>query len=123
MRLLEGWYLGQEGGNAVADVAVRRREPGRQAAGDHRRATSASCRCSTTTSPPPAAATCSTSTEPLFPFGYGLSYTTFEIGAPRLSAATIGTTGSVRVSVDVTNTGERPATKSCSCMCATRSPR
>jgi beta-glucosidase len=45
------------------------------------------------------------SAEPLFPFGYGLSYTTFEIGAPRLSAARIGAADSVTVSVDVRNSG------------------
>jgi beta-glucosidase len=46
-------------------------------------------------------------TKPLFPFGYGLSYTTFDISAPRLSAATINPDGSVTVSVDVKNTGAR----------------
>jgi beta-glucosidase len=45
------------------------------------------------------------SAEPLFPFGYGLSYTTFAIGAPRLSATRIGTADSVVVSVDLRNTG------------------
>jgi beta-glucosidase len=44
---------------------------------------------------------------PLFAFGYGLSYTAFDITAPRLSSETIRTGGRVQVSVDVTNTGER----------------
>jgi beta-glucosidase len=43
---------------------------------------------------------------PLFPFGFGLSYTTFDIGAPRLSAASIAIDGTVKVSVDVRNTGK-----------------
>ena len=44
---------------------------------------------------------------PLFPFGYGLSYTTFTYGIPELESATINADGSTTVSVDVTNTGER----------------
>jgi beta-glucosidase len=45
-------------------------------------------------------------TEPLFPFGYGLSYTTFAIGAPVLSSATIKAGEGVSVTVPVTNTGK-----------------
>jgi len=41
----------------------------------------------------------------LYEFGFGLSYTTFKYSNPRLSASTISTTDSVRVSVDITNTG------------------
>ncbi|MEO9130356.1 MAG: fibronectin type III-like domain-contianing protein, partial [Sphingomonas sp.] len=44
---------------------------------------------------------------PLFPFGYGLSYTRFTIGAPQLSSASIPTNGTVEVKVDVRNTGAR----------------
>ncbi|WP_116127410.1 glycoside hydrolase family 3 N-terminal domain-containing protein [Lewinella sp. IMCC34183] len=42
----------------------------------------------------------------LYPFGYGLSYTTFEIGEPRLGAAQMVPDGNTTVSVDVTNTGK-----------------
>jgi beta-glucosidase len=44
---------------------------------------------------------------PLFPFGYGLSYTSFDIGAPELSSDRIGLDGSVSVTVPVRNTGSR----------------
>ncbi len=45
--------------------------------------------------------------KPLYAFGHGLSYTSFEFSNMALSAKEIATTGSVEVSVDVTNTGDR----------------
>lgn len=48
---------------------------------------------------------------PLYPFGYGLTYTTFEYGAPTLSSSEMASDGSVTVSVPVTNTGRRDGTE------------
>lgn len=47
--------------------------------------------------------------DPLFPFGYGLSYTTFSYGEPRLSSDRMSQDDSVKVTVSVTNTGGRDA--------------
>jgi beta-glucosidase len=45
--------------------------------------------------------------EPLYPFGYGLSYTTFSYANLRASSAEVTSDGVLTVSVDVTNTGSR----------------
>ncbi|MEJ5352498.1 MAG: xylan 1,4-beta-xylosidase [Melioribacteraceae bacterium] len=47
----------------------------------------------------------------LFPFGYGLSYTTFKIGEARLSKSTIQKTESVELTIPVSNTGKRDGTE------------
>ena len=102
--VLEGWYAGQEGGTALADVLFGDVNPGgklpvtvardigqvpffyNQKPSAHR-------------------GYHFDSKEPLFPFGFGLSYTKFELGEPKLSSARIGVDGNVTVSVDVRNTG------------------
>ncbi len=46
-------------------------------------------------------------TKPLFAFGHGLSYTQFEYGKPVISAKEMNADGTLTVSVDVTNVGQR----------------
>ncbi|HLN17522.1 MAG TPA: glycoside hydrolase family 3 C-terminal domain-containing protein [Acidimicrobiales bacterium] len=53
-----------------------------------------------------------------FPFGHGLSYTTFELGAPRLSATAVGRGEGLTVEVEVTNTGDRLGAETVQCYVA-----
>jgi beta-glucosidase len=104
--ILEGWYLGQEGGAAAADVIFGDVNPGGKlpitfphSIGDlpdfynHK---------------PSANRTYAFSTrKPLFPFGYGLSYTTFRFDNLRVEPSEIISGATAKVSVDVTNSGSR----------------
>jgi len=105
--LLEGWYLGQETGHAVADVLFGKVNPGgklpvsiARSVGqlpvfyDHK--------------PTSRRGYLFDSTAPLYPFGYGLSYTSFDVSVPRVLTPIIAANQPARVAVDVANTGSRP---------------
>lgn len=51
------------------------------------------------------------SNQPLFPFGYGLSYTTFEYSEPKLNKDTMNPSERLTVTTDVKNTGQRAGTE------------
>lgn len=104
--LVEGWYLGQEGGTAMADILFGDANPGGKLPVTIARSVG-QLPMFYNAKPSAHRGYIFDTAEPLFPFGYGLSYTTFEIGAPRLSASQIGVDDSVTVSVDVRNTGTR----------------
>lgn len=62
-------------------------------------------------------------TTSLFPFGYGLGYTSFEYSGLRLSASSMGTNGSITARVTVTNTGEVDGTETVLWFTSTRTGR
>ncbi|MGH8022499.1 MAG: glycoside hydrolase family 3 C-terminal domain-containing protein, partial [Limisphaerales bacterium] len=112
--ILETWFAGTEGGNAIADTLFGDANPGGKlpvtfprSAGqipiyyDHK----------STGRPPGSGKDFSgyrdISWTPLYPFGYGLSYTHFKLSNLELSATHIHPDGMVTVGVDVKNTGHR----------------
>lgn len=113
--ILETWFLGVEAGNGIADVLFGDANPGGKMPVTTPRVVGQVpiYYNHKNTGRPPVATEKYTSKywdipfTPLYPFGFGLSYTTFAIGAPRLSATSIGATDALRVSVDVTNSGSR----------------
>ena len=104
--IVEGWYLGQETGTVVAEVlfgdvnpsgklpVTIARDVGQLPMFYNRKPTSRR-------------GYLFDDTKPLWPFGHGLSYTTFTYGAPHVAAARIAPSGRTTVSVDVTNAGTR----------------
>lgn len=104
--ILEGWYLGQETGNAVAGVLFGDVDPsGRLAVTIGRGAGQLPVFYYRT--PQARLGYVFNDNSPLYPFGYGLSYTRFSYGKPTLDRAQIGRDGTATVSVPVTNAGGR----------------
>ncbi|WP_419957029.1 glycoside hydrolase family 3 N-terminal domain-containing protein [Qipengyuania algicida] len=103
--ILETWYAGEQQGNAIADALFGQVNPGgklpvtvARSVGqipifyDHKPSALRGYLFSDAT--------------PLYPFGWGLSYTSFKFGAPVLSASTIKPGEGVSVRVPLTNTGK-----------------
>jgi beta-glucosidase len=113
--ILESWMGGTQSGNAIADILFGDVNPGGKLAVTMPRTVGQVpiYYNHMNTGRPPEAQNRYTSKyydlpwTPLFPFGYGLSYTTFKIGKPQLSAPRISANGKVTVSVEVENTGRR----------------
>ena len=103
--ILNGWYLGQEGGTAVADVLFGDYNPGGKLPITVPRNVG-QIPDYYYQKPSARRPYLGSSTEPLYPFGWGLSYSTFQFGNLTLSSAQIGTQGTTTVSVDVKNTGK-----------------
>jgi beta-glucosidase len=100
------WYPGQEGGTAMADALWGDINPGAKLPVTVAR-NAGQLPLYYDSKPSVGRGYLFDTTSPLLPFGHGLSYTRFEVGAPQLSALRIGLAGSVEVSVTVRNTGTR----------------
>jgi beta-glucosidase len=112
--ILEAWFSGTQGGNAIADALFGDTNPGGKLPVTFPRSAGEEPfyynRPSTGRPPSNEKYTSKyldAPVAPLYPFGYGLSYTTFRLSNLRLSAQRIAPVGSVDVTVDVENTGRR----------------
>jgi beta-glucosidase len=104
--LIEAWYVGEQGGTALADALFGDVNPGGKLPVTIPRSVG-QLPSFYNVKPSARRGYLFDTVTPLFPFGYGLSYTTFEVGAPQLSSAHISVDGSVTVSIPVRNTGSR----------------
>ncbi|GAA4311583.1 beta-glucosidase BglX [Pontixanthobacter gangjinensis] len=112
--IVEAWQLGTESGNAIADVLTGKYNPSGKLPVSFPRAVGQEPlyynRMNTGRPSNDQHVTYSHYTDiengPLYPFGYGLSYTTFEYGDVKLSSSEMNQGGEVTLSVSVTNTGD-----------------
>jgi beta-glucosidase len=104
--ICECWYLGQESGQAVAEVLFGDVNPSGKLPITIPRSVG-QLPMYYNYRPSARRGYLFDEVSPLYPFGFGLSYTTFSFGPSRLEQSTIGRDGKTRVVVDVTNTGER----------------
>ena len=113
--ILEAWMGGTESGNAIADILFGDVNPGAKLPVTFPRTVGQVpiYYNHMNTGRPPEANNRYTSKyldipwTPLFPFGYGLSYTQFKLSNLRLGAQRIRPDGSLKVSVELENTGQR----------------
>lgn len=112
--ILEAWHPGSEGGNAIADLLYGDATPGGKLPVTWPRSSGQiPIYYAHNLTQKPATAKDFTSrywdipSAPLFPFGYGLSYTTFAYSNLRVSKATAKVGESIEVLVDVENTGRK----------------
>lgn len=102
--VLDGWYLGQEGGTAVADVLFGQYNPGGKLPITVPRSVG-QLPDYYYQKPSAKRGYLGSTPEPLFPFGWGLSYSTFKYSSLRVTPDSIGSEGQTKVTVDVSNTG------------------
>lgn len=111
--ILEAWYPGTEGGNAVADVLFGDVNPGGKlpvswprAAGQEPLYYNHNLTHEPEDRPDFTSRYWDISSKPLFPFGYGLSYSAFKFDNLRLSRQTMKEDEAAEAEVDVTNAGQ-----------------
>ena len=104
--IIEGWYLGQETGHAVADVLFGEVNPSGKLSVTVPRNVG-QLPCFYNRKPSRFREYVNSNSSALYPFGFGLSYTTFEYTKLKLSEKEIAIDDSVEVSLQVRNTGER----------------
>src|SRR5579863_1139943 len=104
--LLEGWYLGEQGGTAAANVLFGDVNPGGKLPISFPRSVG-QLPDYYDYKPSRNRSYLQDGRAPLFPFGYGLSYTTFKFENLRVDPPQIGTGATAKVSVDITNSGTR----------------
>jgi beta-glucosidase len=110
--ILEAWYPGSEGGNAVSDVLFGDANPGGKlpvswahSAGEEPLYYNHNLTHEPEDRPNFTSRYWDVASKPLYPFGYGLSYTSFKFDHLKLSNTSIKAGGAIEVEVDVTNTG------------------
>jgi beta-glucosidase len=105
--VVEAWYGGDEGGTAVAEVLFGDCNPAGRLPISFPRAASQLPVYYNHKPTGRGYDYVGMSAVPLFPFGYGLSYTRFAYGGMKLGSRTIGPADSVTVTLDVRNEGDR----------------
>ncbi|HYT74694.1 MAG TPA: glycoside hydrolase family 3 C-terminal domain-containing protein, partial [Vicinamibacterales bacterium] len=104
--ILEAWYLGEEGGTALGEVLFGDVNPGGKLPVSMPRSVG-QLPVYYNRRPTSFRNYVDLSREPLWPFGYGLSYTTFEVGRPAVSPSSMTSGQSATVTVTIKNTGSR----------------